>query len=296
MFKRIGLFILTNILVVVAINILLSVFGVKPYLSANGINYQSLLVFCLLWGAVGSFISLQMSRFMAKRMMNLELVTETGQYGKIVRRVYEMAKEAGITKMPEVAVYQSEEVNAFATGPSKNRSLIAVSTGLLENMSEDEVEGVLAHEISHAANGDMVTMALVQGVVNAFVMFASRAATFAIDQVLRGDDEEGEGLGMFAHFAVVMVLDIAFGILAAPIVCWFSRYREFKADNGSAYLVGKHKMIAALKALQNTKDRLEKAEPQMASMKISSKESMLALFSTHPSLEKRIAALESTNF
>ncbi len=291
--KRVMLFILTNILVISAVTILLKVFGIESYLTAQGINYQSLLVICVVWGMAGSFISLLMSKWMAKRMMGLEIVSATGQYGSLVRKIHEISRKAGIETMPEVAIYESPDVNAFATGPSKNNSLVAVSTGLLQRMNDEETEGVLAHEVAHIANGDMVTMALIQGVVNAFVMFLARIAVFAIDQATKRDNDDGRGLGFFAHFMLVQLFQMVFGLLAAPVVMGFSRWREFRADAGSAKLVGKDKMIAALENLKKNYELQEqiKEEPAMASMKISSKKAVMAWFSSHPPLEERIAAL-----
>ena len=225
--------------------------------------------------------------------MGVQVLDVNSMDTNLVRRVHLLAKSAGIEKMPEVGIYNSPEVNAFATGPSKNNSLVAVSTGLLNSMSDDEVDGVLAHEIAHVANGDMVTMALVQGVVNAFVMFFSRVITMIIDSALRGDDDEGEGLGFFAHMAVVTILDMLFSFLAMPIIAAFSRYREFRADEGGARLAGTNKMIAALESLQKNVENVGKSEGNFQSMKISNKESWMAYFSTHPPLEKRIAALKS---
>ncbi|MDD0852899.1 protease HtpX [Halobacteriovorax sp. GB3] len=294
MFKRVSLFLLTNILIVATISIVTSLLGVKPYLTAQGINYESLLIFCLLWGMGGSFISLLISKMMAKMAMGVQIVELNGPYHELVATVHRLAKKAGITKMPEVGIYNSPEVNAFATGPSKNNSLVAVSTGLLEQMNQDEVEGVLAHEVAHAANGDMVTMTLVQGVVNAFVMFFSRVITFAISQALK--DEEGRGgLGFFAQTAVIFVLDILFTILSKPIVMWFSRYREYKADAGGAELAGKQKMIAALESLVRYQDRIMTDDSNMGTLKIADKQSIMALFSSHPPLEKRIQALKTSN-
>ncbi len=293
MSKRILLFMATNILVVITISIITSVFGINDYFATNGMSYTGLLFICLLWGSVGSFISLRISKWSAKRMMGVQVLDVNSMDTNLVRRVHLLAKAAGIEKMPEVGIYNSPEVNAFATGPSKNNSLVAVSTGLLNSMSDDEVDGVLAHEIAHVANGDMVTMALVQGVVNAFVMFFSRVITMIIDSALRGDDDEGEGLGFFAHMAVVTILDMLFSFLAMPIIAAFSRYREFRADEGGARLAGTNKMIAALESLQKNVENVGKSEGQFQSMKISNKESWMAYFSTHPPLEKRIAALKS---
>ena len=194
--------------------------------------------------------------------------------------------------MPEVGIYNSPEVNAFATGPSKRNSLVAVSTGLLNGMSQDEVEGVLAHEVSHIANGDMVTMTLIQGVVNAFVMFFARIAAFAVSNFMRGDDEEGEGLGWFAHMAVIFVFEIIFGLLGSIVVAFFSRYREYRADSGAARLAGREKMIAALQRLKN-QTYMDKRGESLATLKISNRKGGLAaLISTHPSLDDRIKALQ----
>lgn len=295
MFKRFLLFGLVNIGVVITVSIILSLLGVEPYLTANGLNYSSLAVFCLIWGFVGSFISLLLSKKMAKWMMRVEVLDPQhgGEYGELVRTVHRLAKAAGLEKMPEVGVYPGEELNAFATGPSRNNSLVAVSDGLLRNMTRDEVEGVLGHEVAHIANGDMVTMALIQGVVNAFVMFFARIAAFAVQQFLRGDDEEGEsGFSHLAYMFTVIAFELFFGLLASMVVAAFSRQREFRADAGGAVLAGRAKMEAALKRLQSATDIIRSDSQSIQSMKISSKPSkMLALFSTHPPLEVRIDRL-----
>jgi heat shock protein HtpX len=290
MFKRIALFMLTNILVVATVTIITSVLGLNSYLTASGLNYSALMGFCLVWGFVGSGISLLMSKWMAKRMMGVEIVDDRGQYGELVRRVHLLAKQAGLTKMPEVGVYQSPEVNAFATGPSKNNSLVAVSSGLLQQMSSDEVEGVLAHEVAHIANGDMVTMALVQGVVNAFVMFFARVASFALAQAMQGDRDDDRPV--VPNFLVTMVFEMVFGFLGMFVVTWFSRLREFRADAGAAKVAGKQKMIAALRRLQQKTDMVADDQAAFQTLKISSKKGIMSYLSTHPSLEDRIAALE----
>ena len=293
MFKRIFLFMLTNILVLVSVSIILSVLGVNNYLTAQGINYESLMIFCLVWGFVGSGISLMLSKFMAKRMMGVQIVDDRGQYGDLVRKVHQLARSAGIEKMPEVGVYQSGEVNAFATGPSKNNALVAVSTGLLQQMNTDEVEGVLAHEVAHVANGDMVTMALVQGVVNAFVMFFARVVAFALSQMMSGDrDDERPAAGGLAYHLSVIVCEILFSFLGMFVVAYFSRIREFRADKGGAQFAGKHKMIAALKRLQQKIDFVDDSQDAVKAMKITSKKGLMNFLSTHPSLEDRIAELE----
>lgn len=292
MFKRIFLFILTNILVVTTISIILSVLGIGNYLTASGIDYTALLAFCLVWGFVGSGISLLMSKFMAKMMMGVQIVDDRGQYGDLVRKVHLLAKQAGIEKMPEVGIYNSPEVNAFATGPSKNNSLVAVSTGLLQQMNADEVEGVLAHEVAHVANGDMVTMALVQGVVNAFVMFFARIAAFALQNFLNGDREERPAGGGLAYHLSVIVFQLAFSFLGMFVVAYFSRVREYRADKGAAQYAGKYKMIAALKRLQQRADWVDDSQESLKAFKINSKKGLMNFLSTHPSLEDRIAALE----
>ena len=296
--KRIFLFLAVNILVIAAVSILTSVLGIGGYMTGMGLNYSALFIICLLWGMVGSFISLLFSKIMAKWMMGVQLVTIDGPHRNLVNTVHKLATRAGLEIMPEVGIYQSEDLNAFATGPTKNRALVAISSGLLKRMTDDEIEGVLGHEIAHISNGDMITMTLVQGVVNAFVMFFSRVVAFMIDQALRGDreDSRGGGLSPLVHMFLVMALDIIFGILAAPVVAWFSRYREFRADQGGANLAGKDKMIAALNALRlaypNLIESKNENNTQFRSMQISSKPGFMALFSTHPPLEERINALK----
>ncbi len=294
--KRIFLFVLTNILVMVTVNIVLSLVGGHRWLDAYGINYQALMIFCLVWGFAGAGISLLLSKFMAKTMMGVKLVDERGPYAALVQKVHLYAKQAGLSKMPEVGVYESPEVNAFATGPSKNNSLVAVSTGLLSQMNSDEVDGVLAHEVAHVANGDMVTMALIQGVVNAFVMFFARIAAFALSQAMAGnrdsDDDRPVAQGFMFHM-IVMVFEIAFSFLGMFVIAYFSRTREFRADKGGANYAGRQKMIAALRRLKTKFEMVDPNTPEnFASMKISSKKGLMNFLSTHPSLDDRIAALE----
>lgn len=294
--KRIFLFMAVNILVVATISMLMSLLGISSGMGPVGVQYAPLLGFCFLWGMVGSLISLMLSRKMAKWMMGVQLVTVEGPHKNLVETIYRLSRRAGLTEMPEVGIYQSEVLNAFATGPTRNRSLVAVSSGLMASMNEREIEGVLAHEVAHIANGDMVTMALVQGVVNAFVMFFSRIAAFAISQAMRNSDDRESRPNPFVQMMLVFVLDIIFGILAAPIVAWFSRYREYRADRGGADLAGKDKMIAALEALSRSYPQLEMAteevNPNFKSMQISSKNSLFALFSSHPPLSERISILK----
>lgn len=295
MFKRIFLFMLTNILVIVTITTVMKLLGVGPYITAYGLNYQSLAIFCLLWGMIGSGISLLMSKFMAKMMMGVQIIEPgNAQFSGLVNAVHQYAKAAGLNKMPEVGVYDSPEVNAFATGPSKNNSLVAVSTGLLQRMDTAEVEGVLAHEIAHIKNGDMVTMALVQGVINAFVMFFARIAAFAVAQALRGDNDREGGIGMFAQWGLIILFEIAFGFLGMFVIAFFSRFREYRADAGGARIAGKDKMIAALQRLKQNFEMVDDSQASFRSMKISSKKGLMSFLSTHPSLDDRIAALQKS--
>ena len=289
MFTRISLFVLTNILVMLLISFIISLTGLDPSMHSG---VEGLAMICLLWGSFGSFISLMMSKWSAKRLMKLQPLDPDGPYGYVVKAVKDFAQRERIST-PEVYYYESDELNAFATGPSRNNSLVAFSSGLLRDMDRDEIIGVAAHEVAHITNGDMVTMALVQGIVNAFVMFLARIVAFAIDNALRSDDDDGEGLGVFAHFLVVMLLQAVFGLLTLPVVAWFSRHREFRADAGGAKLAGKEKMIAALQALDDkfSVDRLDNSQPAMKAMKISGK-GMIELLLTHPPIPKRIAALK----
>ncbi|HMM36226.1 MAG TPA: protease HtpX, partial [Thermoanaerobaculia bacterium] len=253
--KRVFLFLAVNVLVVATISVVLSLLGVRPYLNAYGLDLQALAVFCLVWGFGGAFISLALSRVMAKWGMGVKLVdpgTPDPGAQELVSTVHRLAQAAGLRTMPQVGVYDSDEVNAFATGPTKNRALVAVSTGLLRRMRREEVEGVLGHEIAHVANGDMVTMTLVQGVVNAFTMFLARVLAFFVAQLFRRGDEEGGGVSHLVYFVATLVFDIAFSILGSFVVAWFSRLREFRADAGGARIAGRDRMIGALEALQRT--------------------------------------------
>ncbi|MCC2678086.1 MAG: hypothetical protein K0R29_662 [Pseudobdellovibrio sp.] len=292
MAKRVLLFIATNILIIGTISIVLNLLGVRPYLSANGIDYQSLMIFCLVWGFGGAFISLALSRVMAKWMMGVKVIdpqTTSPELSSLVRKVHNLARQAGIEKMPEVGYYEAAELNAFATGPTKNRSLVAVSTGLMRGMNEAELEGVLAHEVAHIANGDMVTMTLIQGVVNAFVMFLARIIAFFASQLVAEDKRN------IVHFVVVLLCEILLGILGMIVVASFSRWREYRADNGGASLASKAKMIAALERLKLNMNlpQEEEAQPAIASLKISGKPGrFLKLFSTHPDLNDRIQRLK----
>ena len=247
--KRIFLFIATNIAIVLTLSVVAAFLGVGSGIGPDGLNLQALAVFCLFWGMGGAFISLQMSRWIAKRATGVRLVdgrTGNSQADWLYETIARLTRQANLP-MPEVGIYESPEVNAFATGPSKSRSLVAVSSGLLRSMRQDEVEGVLAHEVAHIANGDMVTMTLLQGVLNAFVMFLARVIGYALTR--SGDSRNNNGGG--SYYLIVIVLQIVLGILAGLIVNWFSRYREFRADHGGATLAGRERMIAALRRLQS---------------------------------------------
>ena len=283
MAKRIFLFLLTNIAVVVTISILLSVLGIRP-----GDSYAQLAVFCFIWGMGGALFSLAISRWMAKRAMGVELVdgnTGNAEADWLYRTVERLAQQANLP-MPEVGIYNSPEINAFATGPSKKRSLVAVSTGILRAMRRNELEAVLGHEMSHIGNGDMVTMTLLQGVMNAFVMFAARI----IASIAAGQSKSERGSDGI-YFMVRIVAEIVLGILGSLITAWFSRHREFRADAGGARLAGSENMVAALRRLAEGPQTVDPRAPALASFKISGAKGFLALFSTHPPLEVRINAL-----
>ncbi|WP_025819700.1 protease HtpX [Shewanella marina] len=286
--KRVFLLIATNLAVLLVASIVMSILGV------NTSTMGGLLVFAAIFGFGGSFISLAISKWMAKKTMGCEVIVQPrdGMERWLVDTVARQAQQAGIA-MPEVAIYQSPELNAFATGPSKNNSLVAVSSGLLYGMTPDEIEAVLAHEVSHVANGDMVTLTLIQGVVNTFVIFAARVVAGFIDNFISSNDEEGEGLGTFAYMGVVFVLDMLFGILASMIVAYYSRIREYRADEGGARLAGKEKMIAALERLRQGPE-MEAMPASMSAFGINGKRSMTELLMSHPPLEKRIDALRNS--
>jgi len=290
---RILLFLATNAAVLVLISVVFQVLGIEGILAENGVdlNLQALLVMSAVIGFGGSFISLAMSKFLAKRSMGVQLIerpaNRTEQW--LVDTVSRQARQAGIG-MPEVGVFNSPEPNAFATGMSRNNALVAVSSGLLQNMSSDEVEAVLGHEVSHVANGDMVTMGLLQGVVNTFVIFLSRVIGHVVDRVVF-KTERGYGP---AYFITSIVAQIFLSILASMIVMWFSRRREFRADAGGASLAGRGKMIGALQALQRAHEPHD-LPGEFAAFGISGGlgSGMKRLFMTHPPLEERIAALQA---
>ena len=288
MAKRIVLFLVTNLAIMAMLTLVLGVLGIGGYYQPDGtLNYPSLMVFSLVWGMGGAVISLLMSRTIAKMTMGVRLVN--GQSGNaeldwFYQTVSRLAQQANLP-MPQVGFYESPEVNAFATGPSRRSSLVAVSSGLLRGMRLEEIEGVLAHELAHIQNGDMVTMTLLQGVVNAFVMFLARIVGSIVRQTA------DERFAYMLSFVVTILLDIILGFLGMMVVAWFSRAREFRADAGGAALAGRGNMIAALRRLQTAKDLVDNREPALATLKINGTR-MMALISTHPPLEDRIRALE----
>jgi heat shock protein HtpX len=287
--KRIFLFLATNLAIMLVLGISASLLGVNRYLSANGLNLGALLGFAALMGFGGAFISLWISKPMAKWSTGARVIERPANATEqwLVNTIAAQAQKAGIA-MPEVAVYEGAP-NAFATGATKNASLVAVSTGLLQSMTQEEVEAVLAHEVAHIANGDMVTLTLIQGVVNTFVVFLARVVAYAVDSFLRRDEEHSSGPGI-AFTVTSVICDLLFGLVASIIVAWFSRQREFRADRGSAGILGTPRpMIAALRRLGG----IEQGDlpRNMAASGIAGG-GMLSLFSTHPSCEERIAALQ----
>ncbi len=289
--KRIALFLVTNLAVMLVLGIAANLLGVNRFLTANGLNMGQLLGFALLMGFGGAIISLLMSKPMAKMSTGAQVINDSTDptHRWIVSTVEGFAKKAGIG-MPEVAIYEGEP-NAFATGAFKNSALVAVSTGLLQSMSREEAEAVIGHEVAHVANGDMVTMALIQGVMNTFVVFISRVVGYFVDKVILRNDREGPGIG---YMITTVVMDLVLGVLAALVVAWFSRQREYRADAGAASLMGrKQPMINALARLGG----LDPGElpKSVATMGISSRpSSMMALFSSHPPMEDRIRALQQS--
>ena len=286
--KRIFLFLLTNIAIMLVITIIINIFGLGQVLDAQGVDLDltSLLMLSAVVGGTGSFISLAMSKSMAKHSTGAYVITQpqNEQEQWLINTVSRQAQAAGIG-MPEVAIYDSPDINAFATGMLRNDSLVAVSTGLLRGMTRDEAEAVLAHEVSHVANGDMITLTLIQGVLNTFVFFFARIAASAIN---RGSNNH------FVYFMTVMAFQVVFGMLASIVVMWFSRQREYRADAGGAELAGKQKMIAALQKLQSNQagGKIEgQLDGQLTAFGISGGRAMGSLFMSHPPLQKRIDAL-----
>lgn len=290
--KRVFLFLLTNLAIMLVLGVVISVFGLGQVLDEQGIDLdlQALLVLSAVVGMTGSVVSLAMSKFMAKRMTNAQVieVAHTEQEEWLFKTVQRQAQAAGIA-MPEVAIYDAPDMNAFATGMFRNSALVAVSTGLLAGMKRDEVEAVLAHEVSHVANGDMITLALIQGVVNTFVFFLSRVVGHVVDRVVF-KTERGHGP---AYWITAIIAQVVLGILASAIVMWFSRQREFRADAGGANIAGRQKMVSALKRLQQSANQPHLPE-QLEAFGISGGMGVgiKRLFMSHPPLEERIEALQ----
>jgi heat shock protein HtpX len=288
--KRIFYFLLTNLAILLVLSITMRLLGVEPFLNANGLNLNSLLIFAAVMGFGGAFISLSISKWSAKQMSGAVTIEtpKTPDEIWLIDVVKKQSKAVGI-QMPEVAIFQSPVVNAFATGMSRNSSLVAVSSGLLEMMTKDEAEAVVGHEISHIANGDMVTLTLIQGVVNTFVLFFSRVIGYTVDKVVF---KTRQGTGP-AFFITMIISELLLGVLASIVVMWFSRQREYRADAGGGQLAGTQKMIAALQRLkvQHEESTLPKS---IAALGVSGNQGMglKALFSTHPSLDDRIARLQ----
>jgi len=284
--KRVMLFLATNFAVVIVLMLVTSALGVNRWFTEQGLNYEALLVFAAVFGMGGAFISLLISKPMAKWSMGVQLIGQprSADESWLLATVQRQAQAAGIG-MPEVGVFDAPEPNAFATGANRNKALVAVSTGLLRSMNREEVEAVLGHEVSHVANGDMITLTLIQGVVNTFVIFAARVIGYAIDKVVF-KNERGVGIG---YYVTVIVLDILLGILAMMIVAWFSRQREFRADAGGAHLAGRGKMVAALQRLSQAYGQTTLPK-QVAAFGING--GIKSLFATHPPIEQRIAALQ----
>ena len=294
-FKRVTLFLLVNILVVTTITIVLNLFGIQPYLTNHGVDLKTLAIFCLIWGMAGSIISLLLSKTMAKWQTGMEIIpenTSSPQYRRLMDIVSKLTIQAGLPGMPEVGVYRSPEVNAFATGASSRKALVAVSTGLLDRMDDAEIEGVLGHEISHVANGDMVTMSLLQGIVNAFVMFLARILALVVTRSGNSQNNQ-DSLGM-GYFLCVMLFQTVFMFLGMIVIATYSRRREYRADEGGAALAGRDKMVRALKKLQQViaiQDPRDAGQQTVQAFKISTPKGWFNLFASHPPLEERIQHL-----
>ncbi|MCH9620898.1 MAG: Protease HtpX [Chlamydiia bacterium] len=299
MIRRLFLFLGLNILIVACVSAILDIFQVKPYITNSGLNFEALAIFCFVWGMVGAIISLLLSKKIAKWMLRLKMIKESDQLAPMEQKLFDMIQnistKAGLSIMPEVAIFKSRQCNAFATGSSKNSSLIAVSTELLDTLSEKELEAVIAHEMTHITNGDMVTMCLLQGVINAFVMFLARALSYAL--VFANRDNKRSSGSPFAYFMLTMLFEMIFLSLGSILIFYVSRKREFAADNGAAYLTSKEQMISALQTLdassQITKKEYEKQKSFAAMMIRPAKpKSLSRLFATHPSIEERIQNLK----
>jgi len=294
--KRVTLLLLVNLLVMLTIGVIVGLLfrGLAARLGGS----QGLFLFCFVWGMGGAFVSLALSRFLAKMMMGVKVIdpnTSDPQLQRLVQTVHHLARAAGLSTMPEVGIYDSSEINAFATGPSRSRALVSVSSGLLGRMRQYDIEGVLGHETAHIANGDMVTMTLIQGVVNAFAMFLAWVLAIALSRGSDRDDDRGGN--WFMQMMLMNLFQSVFMMLGMIVVCWFSRWREFRADAGGARYAGRDHMLSALKTLQAVHeggaDVAGQQQPSFQALKISGKTGgLLALFASHPPLEERIARLE----
>jgi heat shock protein HtpX len=298
MAKRFTLLIAVNLLVMLTIGLIVSLLfrGLATHIGGN----QNLFLFCFIWGMGGAFVSLALSRWMAKMMMGVQVIdpnTPEPELQRLVETVHHLARTAGLSTMPEVGIYDSPEINAFATGPSRSRALVAVSSGLLSRMRQYDIEGVLGHETAHIANGDMVTMTLIQGVVNAFAMFLAWVLAIALSRGSDRDDDRGGN--PFMEWMLMNLFQSVFMMLGMIVVCWFSRWREFRADAGGARFAGRDHMLSALKALQAVHEggadmAAGAQQSSFQALKISGKTGgLLALFASHPPLEERIARLEN---
>ncbi|MBL7174574.1 MAG: protease HtpX [Desulfobacteraceae bacterium] len=292
--RRVLYFLITNFAILIVLGAVIKLLGVDPYLTQQGLNYESLLIFAAIFGMGGSFISLALSKWIAKRLTGAKVITtpHNEKEAWLVHTVSDLSREKGIGT-PEVAIYDAEDPNAFATGMRRNNSLVAVSSGLLHRMRREEVRAVLAHEVAHVANGDMITLALIQGVINTFVIFFSRVIGSIVDRIVF-KNEEGHGI---AFWVTTIVAEIFLAILASIIVFWFSRKREYRADSGAAATVGKRPMIGALKSLKASVNQSHLPN-EMAAFGISGKKrrGLAALFATHPNLDDRIKALEASSY
>ncbi|RYY04954.1 MAG: protease HtpX [Gammaproteobacteria bacterium] len=290
---RIGLFLLTNLAVMLVAGVVINLLGVGRFISQGQLNLQSLLIFCAVFGFTGSFISLLISKWMAKRSMGVELIVSPRNADErwLMETVADLSQKAGI-KMPEVGIFPAPESNAFATGWNRNDALVAVSLGLLQRFERDEVRAVLAHEIGHVANGDMITLSLIQGIVNTFVMFFARIVGFAIDKALQGNNERSNGVGM-GYYIGTFVAEIIFGILASMIVAAFSRYREYRADEAGANLADRNAMIRALQRLQAESGQGAETSLPASMQAFGIAGGMGRFFASHPPLADRIQALRN---
>jgi heat shock protein HtpX len=301
MFKRVFLFLSVNLLIVLTISAILNVLNIQPFLQKYGLNYTSLMIFCLIWGMGGAIISLMLSRIMAKWMMGVRLIdsaTHDASYQRIYKMVERLSASANLPCTPEVGIFSSDTPNAFATGPTKKRSLVAISTGLIHKMQPGELEAIIGHEISHIANGDMVTMTLLQGIVNAFVMFLARVLAFVIAR--NGKNEKESSFSYGSYYLFVFLFEIVFMILGSIVICFYSRQREYRADLGGAKLSSFANMISALNSLEKKSENapIEHEKPALQAFMIYSKKVGLfsRLFSTHPPISERVEKLKNQQY